>query len=47
MLSEGVNISKYKQCSKCGEIKLVQRFDKDAKGKDGYKNICKICRKNE
>jgi hypothetical protein len=38
---------KYKQCSRCGEIKLVQRFDKDAKGKDGYRNICKKCRKNE
>lgn len=34
----------YKKCSKCGKIKLIQRFDKKASNKDGYKNICKKCK---
>ena len=38
---------KYKKCSKCGDIKLVQRFDLNKDSKDGYRNICKKCRKNE
>ena len=33
---------KYKKCSKCGEIKLISKFDK--KGKQGYQSKCKICR---
>lgn len=33
----------YKKCSKCGEIKLVKRFDKN--GKRGYMSMCKECRK--
>ena len=33
---------KYKKCSKCGEIKLVSKFDK--KGKQGYQSQCKKCR---
>lgn len=33
----------YKKCSKCGDIKLIQRFDK--KGKQGYHSQCKDCRK--
>ena len=32
---------KYKKCSKCGEIKLIQRFDKN--GKKGYRSNCKNC----
>lgn len=32
---------KYKKCSKCGEIKLIQRFDKN--GKKGYRSNCKAC----
>lgn len=32
---------KYKKCSKCGEIKLLQRFDKN--GKKGYRSNCKEC----
>lgn len=35
----------YKKCSKCGEIKLVQRFDKKSDNKDGYDNRCKKCKK--
>lgn len=35
----------YKRCSKCGEIKLTVRFDKESKGKDGYKIYCRCCRK--
>ncbi|HBF6293798.1 TPA: hypothetical protein KQF10_001797 [Clostridioides difficile] len=35
---------KYKKCSKCGEIKLIQRFDKN--GKKGHKSICKACRQD-
>lgn len=40
-----LNICKatYKKCSKCGEIKLIQEFDKN--GKQGYMSMCKKCRK--
>ena len=34
---------KYKKCSRCGEIKLVNQFDKN--GKKGLKSMCKNCRK--
>lgn len=34
---------KYKKCSKCGKIKLMQYFDKKRSNKDGYKNNCKKC----
>lgn len=34
---------KYKKCSKCGKVKLVQRFAKN--GKKGYKSRCKECMK--
>ena len=41
-----LNIRKgtYKQCSKCGEIKLISQFDK--KGKQGLQSRCKKCRKD-
>jgi hypothetical protein len=41
-----LNIRKgqYKKCSKCGEIKLVSRFDKN--GKRGLYPSCKKCRKH-
>lgn len=35
---------KYKKCSKCGEIKLIQQFDR--KGKQGIQSQCKACRKS-
>lgn len=35
----------YKKCSECGEVKLIAEFNKDSKSRDGYKNICKTCRK--
>ena len=40
-----LNIRKgiYKQCSKCGEVKLISQFNKDSKGKDGYRKYCKDC----
>ena len=34
---------KYKKCSRCGEVKLVNQFDK--KGKQGLQSRCKKCRK--
>lgn len=36
---------KYKRCSKCGEIKLTQRFRADKKGKMGVRSKCKSCDK--
>ena len=41
-----LNIRKgtYKQCSKCGEVKLISQFDK--KGKQGLQSRCKKCRKD-
>lgn len=38
-----INKGEYKQCNECGEIKLIQYFDKN--GKYGYKPKCKQCRK--
>jgi predicted DNA-binding protein YlxM (UPF0122 family) len=35
----------YKKCKCCGEVKLISRFDKDAKGAMGVKATCKKCRK--
>ena len=39
-----LNIRKgeYKKCSKCGEVKLINKFNKN--GKKGYLSICKKCR---
>lgn len=39
-----VSKGKYKKCNKCKEIKLINQFNKEPKGKDGYKNHCKKCR---
>ena len=38
-----LNIRKgeYKRCSKCGEVKLMSKFNKNGKG--GIRSICKIC----
>ena len=38
-----LNICKgeYKRCSKCGEVKLVDKFNKN--GSRGYKTMCKMC----
>jgi hypothetical protein len=33
----------YKQCSKCGEVKLISQFGWDSRNKDGYKSICREC----
>jgi hypothetical protein len=38
-----VEYGQYKCCSKCGEIKLVSRFGKDNRNKDGLQGICKKC----
>ena len=32
-----------KECSKCGELKSYSEFHKEKKKKDGHKNICKEC----
>jgi predicted DNA-binding protein (UPF0251 family) len=42
-----LNIEKgtYKKCSTCGKVLLVSKFSPDISKKDGYKNICKNCRK--
>lgn len=38
-----LNICKgiYKKCSQCGEIKLINKFNKN--GKRGYKSMCRVC----
>ena len=38
-----LNICKgeYKKCNKCGEVKLINKFNKNGKG--GVRNMCKIC----
>ncbi len=34
-----------KVCSKCGETKTLEEFDKDKNGRDGTKSFCKECRR--
>ena len=34
-----------KTCSKCGEEKSFDEFGKDKQKKDGYRGVCKVCRK--
>ena len=34
----------FHKCSKCGEIKLLEDFRKNAKCKDGYTSVCNVCR---
>jgi hypothetical protein len=38
-------LPKSKVCNKCGEEKLLEEFDKQAKGKYGKRATCKLCRK--
>ena len=35
----------YKQCKKCGEVKLIQRFGELSSSEDGHRDTCKECRK--
>lgn len=35
----------WKKCNKCGEVKLISHFFK--KGKEGYENTCKECRRKK
>lgn len=37
----------YKRCSKCGEIKPIERFDVQNSKKDGRRSWCKDCRRKE
>lgn len=32
-----------KHCTKCGKLTPISGFRKDAKGKRGYRSICKVC----
>jgi len=32
-----------KECTRCGEWKLICEFPKDKKGRNGYASICKAC----
>lgn len=34
-----------KACKSCGKIKPMSEFHKRADMKDGYRNVCKLCRK--
>ena len=36
-------LPKTKKCSKCGEIKGVEKFSKNKNTKDGYTYFCKMC----
>ena len=38
---------KSKQCSQCGEVKLLEHFHKKSASKDGYRSQCKSCRKRQ
>ena len=33
-----------KQCNKCGKLKLIKKFEKRNRAKDGYRNQCRECR---
>lgn len=34
----------FKNCSKCGETKLISRFTTDRRNLDGHSGVCKECR---
>lgn len=34
-----------KQCTRCGDVKLFEEFNKDKSRNDGYANICQACNK--
>lgn len=36
---------KYKKCSKCGDIKILQRFNKNSRRVDGHETFCKKCQR--
>lgn len=42
-----MNYTIEKPCSKCGEVKYLNHFGKNKNHKDGYRSICKKCRKIE
>nr|WP_154895189.1 hypothetical protein [Paenibacillus xylanexedens] len=40
---EGVELDA-KECTKCGEVKVVTEFRKNSQKKSGYESACKVCR---
>jgi hypothetical protein len=38
-------MTEIKRCSKCGQIKPVEKFGKDKQKKDGFCSACKTCRR--
>lgn len=34
-----------KQCNRCGESKALEEFQKRARNKDGYADMCKVCKR--
>lgn len=37
----------YKTCKCCGKAKLISKFSPESKSKDGYKTVCKKCRRSK
>ena len=35
-----------KHCSKCGKLKVINKFSKEKKSRDGYRNDCNDCKYN-
>jgi formylmethanofuran dehydrogenase subunit E len=35
-----------KRCSKCNELRDIRFFNRGKECKDGYRGVCKVCRKN-
>lgn len=36
----------HKRCGKCGEVKPLDEFHRDARAKDGRRNDCKVCNRS-
>lgn len=42
--NENLDATKHtKKCTKCGEVKNLSEYHKDAKGKDSLRSYCKVC----
>ena len=42
-ISDTLSLTNVKNCTKCGELKLLSEFHRNKNKKDGYKSECKAC----
>jgi very-short-patch-repair endonuclease/prophage antirepressor-like protein len=42
---KNINLSPEKECNTCSIVKSLQDFNKASENRDGFENVCKMCRK--